>query len=289
MKMKNETRNVEHSRKAAIKNDYFFHTMVLKGEYEFITLLYEISKKYSPLKPNLGIQQFTAKRRFDERDKMISWGQEAFNLISYGKRLIFLEEIKAFRKKFFLGKEWEETLITYTMTGILCLPIFNLYIEKEEVRMPPSEGWGKLRVSLVLNPDTSLEDIESAWSEIEKAKQSLWPDFRKFNISKNYAKQLNEQIEVIREKLIPISDKEKYGAFSEWEEGMLKRGEPIKTVLQYRAKRKGQGLSSGTSNRIKSKRTNIDIVKKTQNIKSPKKARKAANLLSQHTRRLLKG
>jgi hypothetical protein len=286
--MKNENTNVGRSYKTAIKNEYFFHKVALRKPRAFLSVA-QISKKYSPTKPDIGVRKFSSLKRFLMRGEVLSVGQQILHSLPYSERVDFLKEINGIREALSWGREWEETLIAYTMTGILCPPIFNLYIEKKEVRMPPSEGWGKLRVSLILNPDTSLDDIENAWPEIEEAKRSLWPNFKSFNLSKNSSKHLNEQIEMIREKLIPISDKEKYGALSEWEESMLKRGEPIKAVLQYRAKRKSQGLSSGKSVRVKNKRTNIGIVKKTQNIKSPKKARKAANLFSQHTRRLLKG
>ena len=55
--------------------------------------------------------------------------------------------------------------------------------------------FGQKKVSLILNPDTSLKDIEDAWPEIKKEQEKLWPNYKKINLTKKSYSNLNIAIE----------------------------------------------------------------------------------------------
>lgn len=278
--MKSEDKNMAQLFKTAIKNEHLFYRMILKKQHTFFTQLLKISAKYSPLKPDLGIQEFNSISRFTKRDKIISIGWKCAYLLPHEKRLDFMKEISAILKTHSLGKEWQETLVTYTMIGSLCPPIYNLYIEKEEVRMPPSDEWGKLRVSLVLNPDTSIADINNAWPQIKKTQKSLWNGFKGFNLTKNSVRDLNEQRNRIMTELAPISDDERHaGLNTQLEEILAKkyRSNPAvaRQEIQKQRRREGKKLMKVD---IKEKLTDKEIVKKMHGLKGKAVRKAVANL-----------
>jgi len=63
-------------------------------------------------------------------------------------------------------------MVDFIITIFLDPPAINLEIKKQ----------GK-RVALILNPDTSQDDIDLGWSYIKKKQAEWWPKYKKINIS----------------------------------------------------------------------------------------------------------
>ena len=93
--------------------------------------------------------------------------------LSESKASDFYNDIQGFLKKHDLGEEWLLTMMDYIISGWVRPPMENLSIEEK----------GK-RVVLVLNPDTSLEDLKDIWPKIKEEQMRLWPNYKKTNYSK---------------------------------------------------------------------------------------------------------
>jgi hypothetical protein len=89
-----------------------------------------------------------------------------------GEDLNFHKDIEFFLEKYDLGHEWLIPIMDQVISMWQFPPIHNLHIQKSNKR-----------VSLVLNPDTSLSDIKEVWEEIKKEQKKLWPNFKKINFS----------------------------------------------------------------------------------------------------------
>lgn len=110
------------------------------------------------------------------------------NNVAYKQRKIFLESLQAekrteffkdinkFLSTFNLGEEWLITITDYTISAWLSPPIYNLHTK--EIGQS-----GKKRLVLILNPDTSIDDIKEAWWLIDKKQKELWPNFERPNFS----------------------------------------------------------------------------------------------------------
>lgn len=80
-----------------------------------------------------------------------------------------------------LGKEWTYSLIDVAINGFFVPPVYNLRIETDS---------RKKTFRLVLNPDTSLEDVKIAWGFIQTEKERILGKMAKRNVSKKSAKNL---------------------------------------------------------------------------------------------------
>lgn len=69
-----------------------------------------------------------------------------------------------------LGKEWTYSLVDFVISGFFMPPIHNL-------RIVPDKN--KKKLSIELNPTTSLRDIKEAWTSIENTKVKLFGETQK--------------------------------------------------------------------------------------------------------------
>jgi len=112
------------------------------------------------------------------------------NALAYSQRVAFVKslhrmksielkkDIDDFLHENNLGQEWSNTLADLIISWWFYPPTFNLYIKAKR-----SEN-NKERITLTLNPDTSIDDITEAWGCIKKQQKELWPNFKRPNFSK---------------------------------------------------------------------------------------------------------
>lgn len=157
------------------KSGYIFLRLFFKNRPFRATLLYLLNKwKSSYQKQPLGY--FHECKNYEEvRIK---------NKIAYSQRLKFIKslnknellglerDINKFLNAFNLGREWFLTITDYIISLWLSPPIYNLDIRDKNKR-----------VMLILNPDTSVEDIEDAYWFIKERQKKLWPNFKRPNFS----------------------------------------------------------------------------------------------------------
>ncbi len=303
--MEKETKEEIRQFKTVIKNEHLFLRLALKKGSGFFPSLLRISKTYSPADLDFGkaYEELNSVRRFSIRDKVIACGKEIAALLDDVKQAELMKAIDSVIEEHCLGKEWKETFLALTMTGILCPPIFNLYINTEndiinitpsdiyrqaDTGAPPKKRWGQLRMSLVLNPDTSKDDINDAWVYIRKAQRAAWLKWKGFNLTANSAKQLEAQLALMQAKHAPIPVDEKLENMSFYESQRIKRGGGMTTkeILKYR--KDGGGAEVRKSTKIKQERTDVEAIREIFKPKNKKETQKLVNRLRQEKHRILK-
>lgn len=194
------------------------------------------------------------------------------------KTVVLMDEVIGhWMEKLDLGKEWKDTFVTYVTTGVLCPPIHNFYMEEKEKR-----------ITITLNPDTSIRDIKAVWGDIAKKMEDIWPNFKKMNFSEGMKKNLEEQAKIrnVKNTLTPDF---KYQNLTGYEEALIRGKDPQKAkqlISEYRGlKLKVDGVKR-QSIKIKERKTDRDIVKELQGVVKGKDLKKAINRLRQQRHRL---
>lgn len=162
--------------KTFIKNDRIFLGLYASKEEEFLKPILRLQKEFSL--PKLG----KINRWIDvlEKEKNIKEGwQKVLRCVleTKNKRETYLKNLSTEKqRKFFtgveririrnkLGKEWTYCLMDIVISHFFIPPIYNLHIEANKE---------KKKVSIEINPDTSLADIKEAWHSIKKAKKKVF-------------------------------------------------------------------------------------------------------------------
>lgn len=162
--------------KTFIKNDRIFLRLYASKEEEFLKPILRLQKEFSL--PKLG----KINRWIDalEKEKNIKEGwQKVLRCVleTKNKRETYLKNLSTEKqRKFFtgveririrnkLGKEWTYCLMDIVISHFFIPPIYNLHVEANKE---------KKKVSIELNPDTSLADIKEAWHSIKKAKKQVF-------------------------------------------------------------------------------------------------------------------
>lgn len=101
-----------------------------------------------------------------------------------GKFDEFQKDVFDFLSRHKLGFEWCATIIDLIVSGWLCPPQDNLYLNKQR------DHSSMERVSIILNPDTSLKDIRNVWKKVKILQKELWPNFKKEYFTKKSLKTL---------------------------------------------------------------------------------------------------
>ncbi len=212
---------------------------------------------------------------FDHYASMMNIGLMLAHALDKETRGKIVAFINRFLSETDLGQEWFSPMLTYITAGIICPPYYNFHIQKEDKR-----------ITLTLNPDTSIDDIRNEWPMIDKTIHEAWPDFKKTNLSPKFNEEIQEYLKTLKAKN-NISDDFKYRDLSEFETILAKRSnDPKKAVSDYRGK---QLLTQGTSRqpvRIHSRKTDRDVVSEIYSIKNKKLQTKKVNALRQRKRRL---
>ena len=164
------------------------------------------------------------------------------------KILKFFGDVRGFIKEFDLGGEWEHTLITFIISKKFCPPWQNFDIDKNISR-------DRKRVVLILNPDTSLEDIEVFFDTIKNLQKKLLPDFKKTNLTQKSLKGFKKVFisEMVR---IAEAEKENKEKISGYDEHFYKHDDIYgseKTINKLRAKRRDAGENKKANNPVKFK------------------------------------
>jgi hypothetical protein len=142
------------------------------------------------------------------------------------------------------------------------------------------------RIQLTLNPDTSIDDLRQEWPLIDKSISAAWPNFQKTNLTKNFNKMIQEYTDTMVAKK-NVSDDFKFQGLSEFETILAKQAkDPKKAISDYRGKKlASQGIPRKPV-RLKTKKTDRDVVKELYAPKNKKDENKKVNNLRQHLRRL---
>jgi hypothetical protein len=184
------------------KNGYLFELKFCKGKYFGNDLIMLDNKWPSPYrkKPlglahrieDLSIIHKNDAQALKQRIKFINNDDDKISALT--------DDINSFIRKHGLGDEWFLTIADYLISRWLHVPEPNLCIKEDDKR-----------VILVLNPDTSLDDIKDIWLIIKKKQEKLWPDYKKTNFSKKMFRNLDIAISDIIERSVKQFDNSEYG------------------------------------------------------------------------------
>ncbi len=212
---------------------------------------------------------------FDHYATMMNIGLMLAHALDKETRSRIVIFINKFLSKAELGQEWFSPMLTYITAGIICPPYYNFHIQKENKR-----------VTMTLNPDTSIDDIRNEWPMIDKAIHEAWPDFKKTNLSSKFNEEIQEYLKAMKAKS-NISDDFKYKDLSQFETILAKRsGDSKKAVADYRGKRLVAEGVARKPVRIHSRKTDRDIVKELYGVKTKQMQTRKVNALRQRKRRL---
>lgn len=217
----------------------------------------------------------TLRNRFDNYDAMMGVGLKIASSTSEDSQRKLISFIDRFLAETAFGDEWVGPLFTYVTTGIICPPYQNFHLKRKGNR-----------IQLTLNPDTSIDDIKNEWPKISVAISQVWPNFKKTNLTRKFNGQLQEYIDVLASKK-NISDDFKYQELSQFETILAKQAkDPKKAISAYRDR---QRIVAGVPKRpirIKTKKTDRDVVNELYSPKNKKVETKKVNNLRQHLKRL---
>jgi hypothetical protein len=217
----------------------------------------------------------TLRNRFDNYDAIMSVGLKLASSIGEANQRKLISFIDRFISETEFGDEWIGSLFTYVTTGIICPPYQNFHLKRKGNR-----------IELILNPDTTIDDIKNEWPKISQAISQVWPNFKKTNLTKKFNNQLQEYIDVLTSKK-NITDDFKYQDLSQFETILAKQAkDPKKAISAYRDRQRMVAGVPKRPIRIKTKKTDRDVVKELYAPKSKKDENKKVNNLRQHLRRL---
>ena len=197
---------------------------------------------------------------------LLGWSEE--------KAESFWSTINIFLGQYGLGQEWFETLTILVLTQKLCPPRSNFSIDKSFNRLYTE------RVVLVLNPDTSIEDLKDGWSEIQAYQKIFWPEFKKTNLNKTKFTNLLRYLTAEHGRF-NFADEEKFKGLSPYQIMMAKQGRYNEVIRS----RKEHGLKVKRV-KPKNKKTYKELAWDFTHIKNNKKLKKEANKLSQLKKRM---
>lgn len=174
-----------------LKNGYLFSLKYIK-EKDFGNDLMILDAKWpsSYRKKPLGVAHLTKDlHAIRKKDAEALKLRKKFINNDDDKLMAITTDINYFISKHNLGDEWFFTIVDYLISRWLHVPEPNISV-KEAGR----------RVELILNPDTSLDDIKAIWPIIQKKQMKLWPNCKKNNFSKKMFKNLSIAMQDLIEK-----------------------------------------------------------------------------------------
>ena len=260
--------------KVFLKNEYIF-LRLLATNYRFSN---ELGKIFTVFNPSKGLTDLKLSEPvhlcFIKENEIRSEAIKKLSRWSAEKASLFESKINILLNRYGWGQEWFTTLVLLVLTQKLCPPRFNLHIDN---------GFNRLyskRVILILNPDTSIEDLKDNWTEIQTLQEVLWPDFKKTNLNKKRFSNLLTHLETEHSRH-NLGDEEKYPGLGYYERTMAKAGKYAEMVKQRKlSKEKVKPL------KIKNKKTYKEIVRELTLIRNKETLKKEANKLSQLKRRI---
>lgn len=263
------------------KNKEAIFKHLLKGAYRFSYLM-ATDKRFSSwikaLHDKYGSPELPINNWIEDSIKSFGLGsvilKEADNLyrrLSPAEQGDLTKDINALLVAYSLGQEWEDTIVVLLLTGKLCPPLYNFYINFEAGRR-----FAK-RLVLVLNPDTSIEDLRVGWEQIslfQKAIQkTFWPNYKKHNLTKKSFKQLGLAIETTNFRT-NLTEEEMFKNLSRYEEMLVKKNLVGQTMSMF--KLEGKKVKHLIP---KSKRTYKEAAKKLLHKHKKVDVKKATDLL----------
>ncbi len=194
--MKKGTKKPNHSIKILLKNGYLFLTNFWSFKRGLTTDLMKLMDKWpSPHREEPFECAWEYKFYKDvKRKKLAVYSQRIkfINLLKEKKKSQeFYKDINNLLKKYDFGYEWFQPMIDFVVSFWLYPPSRNLDVRECEKR-----------VTLTLNPDTSLEDITKSWPMINKKQRELWPNFKRTNLTKKTFKNLEIAVQDIKERYV---------------------------------------------------------------------------------------
>lgn len=269
-------KNIGHWMKTRDKNGLKFSSQK-RFDPNFSADLMSLIKKYDPNIKDIAWNEYPS---ISEQLKLHDNAIEKIKDGDAEKIVMLSNDVNTFLGKYGFGHEWWLDLLTVILIGKFAPPFINFERRDE----------GK-RVVLVLNPDTSLEDIKNNFDIIKTSQKSLWPDFHKSNASAKSSKQLNElaMLEAIKETELDFSNKEKLSTYeSAVYDQERKTGKTMKEI-----ERKINAILA--NRRLQGERAlNISLKKKITDLEAtrflvgddPKKVKMKVNQLRQAKRRV---
>lgn len=267
--------------KNSAKNLLFFRRKLFYDN-DFREKLEELFDEYNDKeKANSAFVRLLTKENWEDNIHSKQIHNEALDKVrDFGseKAKNFLISVRNFMKEFDLGGELKHTLITFIVLGKFCPPWKNFDIDMKSSKE-------KKKVVLILNPDTSLEDIEVFFDTIKDLQKKLAPDFKKINMTK---KSLGNFRKVFVSEMVRITEaekenKEKITFYDKYlyKDDDIKGSEKI--INKQRAKRRDAGENKKANKPIKFK-SQLTLKEVSKKISGKNAGKEYQNLLQQRKR-----
>jgi len=267
--------------KNSAKNLLFFRRKLFYDN-DFREKLEELFDEYNDKeKANSAFVRLLTKENWEDNIHSKQIHNEALDKVrDFGseKAKNFLISVRNFMKEFDLGGELKHTLITFIVLGKFCPPWRNFDIDMKSSKE-------KKKVVLILNPDTSLEDIEVFFDTIKSLQKKLAPDFKKINMTK---KSLGNFRKVFVSEMVRITEaekenKEKITFYDKYlyKDDDIKGSEKI--INKQRAKRRDAGENKKANKPIKFK-SQLTLKEVSKKISGKNAGKEYQNLLQQRKR-----
>jgi hypothetical protein len=258
------------------KNEYVFVQRMIRKKSELFRVLEALNEACNGRRTYWCPEPYgDFARRLIHRDELLL--QSLQKLMQLPQRK-FLKLVNLINNKLLprygFGPEWENAFISAIMIGIPLVP------DRSFTMKPGRDVQGKQFLNLMLGPATSIDEIRSAWPEIKKEQQKLWPGFKRVNVGKTLPRSLFKYVQYLtlkehrtlstEEKIVDLTDYEK----------LAYRQYGVSAIKQHR---RGKGLSSHLKTR--NKKTIPEIVRSLFSLKSRKTVyHKVGALRKQHER-----
>jgi len=256
-----------------LTNAYVFLRLIAVNKDGFRDQIGNLNKKFG-LGHDRGNQK-TADLAYAFKNQVVFFNTsvEILNSWPLKKKVEFIRDIDKFLLKNNLGAEWKLTMIAFLITGSLLPPASNLNIGDTE------DEFKKRRVVLILNPDTSLEDIKKQWDTISEKQKKLWPDFKKTSLRETSFPNLKKFFKTEQGRY-HLTDEEKWPDLTPYGRMMAKAGRYEEVVKSRRfSKERVKPLKT------RNKKTYVELAREINPVKNRKKLKKQANILAQLKRR----
>jgi len=134
-----------------------------------------------------------AKNRKDY-DKLLGIGQKTLNAFlekNKSESPWIFGKLREIRKNLKLGREWNKTLLTYAISGIIFPPPFSVFIDTDEESNI---------IVFEINKDTTKADLDLAWGNTKKDRERMFGKARSSYPSKTTIKNFNKFTEALTTK-----------------------------------------------------------------------------------------
>lgn len=166
----------------AEKNHYWFYAKFFKDR-NFRQNMHRFINKFNPNYKKISGLETKSYKNIDVYKEFHDAWVKFLKYKNLQERDNLLLEISYLISEYKLGYEWLDTFITLIMQNKFIAPCRNFHIMIDNNRP-----------TIILNANTSLDDIEIDWGYIKKLQERCWQDKKRINTTKDLLYKLRKEI-----------------------------------------------------------------------------------------------